>query len=70
MEWDRIAKGWRQLIAKIVGPRNSGWNTEPCIENTIGVVASGDSRYSLKPPTPYTPDGSSNQSASSLHLGC
>jgi hypothetical protein len=70
MRWDRIAKAWTQVVAKVAPLRRS---TPEAKSNQAGAtrVASSTGDFYKEPGiTPYRPDNRRERSASSQHLSC
>lgn len=67
MEWDHIAKGWKQLIAKIIPPRNAKWDTTSPAQKSPSATSFDDKRYGFEPPPPHIPDRSRERSHFSQH---
>ena len=69
MDWHQIAKGWKQLIAKVVSPHSAAQEINSEADHSIRAALSG-SGYDEARMTPYVPDIHGERNDSSLHLSC
>jgi hypothetical protein len=70
MDWNQIAKGWEQLIAKVAFPRGVAQEIDSQADHSILAALSGGDGYDEGRITPYIPDNHSERNDSSLHLSC
>ncbi len=68
MDWYQIAKGWKQLITKVVFPHSAAQEIGSEADHSIRAALS-DGGYN-EALTPYVPDIHGEQNDSSLHLNC
>ena len=70
MRWDRIAKAWTQIVAKVASPRSSTPGTESDLTGGTRVSSSAVDFYEEPGIAPYRPDSRVERGHSSLHLSC
>jgi hypothetical protein len=70
MDWDQIAKGCKQLIAKIASPRSAAHEIDSEADHSIRAALSGGDGRDEARMTPYLPDIHGERNDASLHLSC
>jgi hypothetical protein len=70
MDWHQIAKGWKQLIAKVASPHSAAQELDSGADHSIRAALSGGDRYAEARIAPYIPDIHGERNDSSLHLSC
>ena len=70
MLWDRIAKAWTQVVAKVVPPRSSMPKAKFDPADGTRVASSAGDFYKEPGITPYRPGNRVERGDTSQHLSC
>ena len=70
MNWDHIAMGWKQLIAKVAFSRSPKPETDAKPDISVRAGSAGGRNHDTEPSTPYTGDSRRDRGDFSLHLSC
>jgi hypothetical protein len=68
MRWDRLAKAWTEVVAKMAPPRTSNPEARSNQDGANHVASSAGRFYEEPGITPYRPEGRVERSDSSQHL--